>query len=103
MGRKPTLVLDARTRRELNKLAEYQLTTREAAAVLGVSTPALIQWFNVLDPTSSMAPVVLNRQDLIRQLKTVKPALTTRRLVPQLGCFWFTGKEVMAHNYLIAI
>jgi predicted transcriptional regulator len=46
MGRKPILVLDTRTRRELKKLAEYQLTTKEAAAVLGVSNPALSQWFN---------------------------------------------------------
>ena len=45
---------------------------------------------------------ILNRKDLIRALRTVKPALSSRRN-EVLSCFWFTGKTVMAYNYQIAI
>jgi hypothetical protein len=42
-----------------------------------------------------------DRQDLIRRLKTVKPALAPRDEV--LACFWFLGDTVVAYNYRIAI
>ena len=51
---------------------------------------------------SACAVTILTRKDLIRALRTVKPALASSR-DEVLSSFWFTGKTVMAYNENIAI
>ena len=43
------------------------------------------------------------KTDLLGVLDIVSPALASSEMVPQLNCFWFTSKYVMAYNDLIAI
>ena len=45
----------------------------------------------------------MNREELVRKLTKVKPALSSNALVPILTDYWFTGIRLMAFNDKIAI
>lgn len=45
----------------------------------------------------------MKRESILAVLATVEPALAGNDLIPVLTHFWFTGREVMAYNDMIAI
>jgi DNA polymerase III sliding clamp (beta) subunit (PCNA family) len=45
----------------------------------------------------------MEREDFLKRLETVEPALADNNLVPILQHFWFDGERVMAYNDQIAI
>lgn len=45
----------------------------------------------------------VNRQELLKALKAIKPGLATKDIVEKATCFIFTGTEIITYNDLISI
>ncbi len=44
----------------------------------------------------------MKRKDLLEDLKTAEPALSTRDLIPVFTNFLFSGRTVLAYNDVVA-